>query len=102
MSWRVSSNFVSGSGVCMLPLEALSLPRGAAPTRSRTAAKAMGGFSSSAHQGRAALMLEEIGAMVAGVGPLPQDGLAGVYNRHDTTLVPPLAAEHDEPDINKP
>ena len=52
--------------------------------------------------GRAALMLEEIGAMVAGVGPLPPDGLAGVYNRHDTTLVPPLAAEDDEPDINKP
>lgn len=45
-------------------------------------------------------MPEEIGAMVAGVGPLPADGLAGVYNRHDTTLVPPLASEDDEPDIN--
>ncbi len=52
--------------------------------------------------GRAALMLEEIGAMVAGVDPLPPDGLAGVYNRHDTTLVPPLTAEDDEPAINKP
>lgn len=52
--------------------------------------------------GRAALMLEEIGAMVAGAGPSPQDGLAGVYNRHDTTLVPPLAAEDDEPHISSP
>ena len=40
--------------------------------------------------GRAALMLEDIGAMVAGTGPVPADGLAGVYGRHDTTLVPPL------------
>jgi mannose-6-phosphate isomerase-like protein (cupin superfamily) len=52
--------------------------------------------------GRAAIMLEEIGAMVAaGVGPLPEDGLAGVYGRHDTTLVPPLAADEDEPEIDK-
>ena len=52
--------------------------------------------------GRAAIMLEEIGAMVAGVGPLPEDGLAGVYSRHDTMLVLPLAAGEDEPGINKP
>ena len=52
--------------------------------------------------GRAALMLEEIGAMVAGVGPLPPDGIAGVYKRHDTTLVPPLAPWDGEADISKP
>ncbi len=42
--------FRVGTGVCVRPLEASSLPRGAAPTRSRTAGTAMGAFSSSAHR----------------------------------------------------
>ena len=45
--------------------------------------------------GRAALMLEDIGAVVAGTGTVPADGLAGVYGRHDTTLVPPLDERRD-------
>lgn len=102
MSSWVSSSFVSGSGVCVRPLEALSpAPRGS-PHTFKNCGYGDGRVLIVGAPGRAALMLEEIGAMVAGVGPLPPDGLAGVYNRHDTTLVPPLAAEDDEPDINKP
>lgn len=92
---------MSGSGVCAPAGSVVTAPRGS-PHTFKNRGEGDGRVLIVGAPGGAALMLEEIGAMVAGVGPLPPDGLAGVYNRHDTTLVPPLAAEDDEPDINKP
>jgi hypothetical protein len=47
--------------------------------------------------GRAAQMLEDIGAMLAEPGPLPPEGLARVYEGHDTLLVPPLLSADNGP-----
>ena len=47
--------------------------------------------------GRAAQMLEDIGAMLAEPGPLPPEGLARVYEGHDTLLVPPLLSAGNGP-----
>ena len=70
----------------------VSVPRGTAHTF-KNSGTADGRMMIIGAPGRAAQMLEDIGAMVASPGPLDPDALARVYERHDTVLVPPLSSD---------
>lgn len=72
----------------------VTAPRGAAHTF-KNCGESDGRILIVAAPGRAALMLEDIGAMFAGAPEAPATDLDGVYALHDTTLVPPLARDHD-------
>ncbi len=74
------------------PGAVVSVPRGNAHTF-KNCGDADGRVLILATPGRAAQMLEDIGAMVASPGPLPTDALARVYDSHDTVLVPPLSSD---------
>ena len=74
------------------PGAVVSVPRGSAHTF-KNCGDANGRVLILAAPGRAAQMLEDIGAMVGSPGPLPPDALARVYDRHDTVLVPPLSPD---------
>lgn len=72
----------------------VTAPRGVAHTF-RNCGESNGRVLIIAAPGRAALMLEDIGAMVAGAADAPATDLPGVYAHHDTTLIPPLAGDQD-------
>ncbi len=74
------------------PGAVVSVPRGSAHTF-KNCGDANGRVLILAAPGRAAQMLEDIGAMVGSPGPLPPDALARVYVRHDSVLVPPLSPD---------
>lgn len=68
----------------------MSVPRGNAHTF-KNCGDSDGRVMILAAPGRAAQMLEDIGALLASPGPLPTDALARMYDSHDTVLVPPLS-----------
>lgn len=67
----------------------ISVPRGSAHTF-KNIGDADGRVLIIAAPGRAVQMLEDIAAMASAPGPLRPEGLARVYEGHDTVLVPPL------------
>lgn len=67
----------------------VTVPRGTAHTF-KNCGNSVGRVLIITAPGRAAEMLEDIGALVATPGPLPPDALAHLYQDHDTVLVPPL------------
>jgi mannose-6-phosphate isomerase-like protein (cupin superfamily) len=75
------------------PGSVISVPRGSAHTF-KNIGQNDGRIVIVTAPGRAAHMLEDIGAMLASPGPLPLEALVEVYAQHDTILVPPL--EEDE------
>lgn len=67
----------------------VTVPRGS-PHTFRNCGSSGGRVLIIAAPGRAAQMLEDIGAIVALPSPLPSDWLTNVYRAHDTFLVPSL------------
>lgn len=82
--FRVGDRFVHAG-----PGSVVSAPRGTAHTFKNVGDRD-GRVLIIAAPGRAVQMLEDIGNLVATPGDLPPDGLARVYDNHDTVLVPPL------------